>query len=133
MRANLSERLRHLPEPPLRNLNALLHAEIEIAREELFLNPFRELTPLVHSRKALANKERCCTRTKRFRCKYLVGEDHEAIIGLAAQTATNALCRLSHGVEGEEIILPNLELFTQILESCAKNATLSIDIGYSEH
>lgn len=47
---------------------------------------------------------------------HLVSEDHEAIVRLAPDGPTHALGRVAHGVEGEKVLLADLELVAQVLQ-----------------
>lgn len=48
---------------------------------------------------------------------YLVGKDHEAVVCLAPDGSAHTLGRMAHGVEGEEVVLSDLELVPQVLQS----------------
>lgn len=47
---------------------------------------------------------------------HLVSKDHEPIVCLAPDGAAHTLGCMAHGIEGEEVILPDLELVPQILQ-----------------
>lgn len=47
---------------------------------------------------------------------HLVGEDHEAVVRLAPDGPAHALGCVAHGVEGEEVVLSDLELVPQVLQ-----------------
>lgn len=49
---------------------------------------------------------------------HLVGEDHEAVVRLAPDGPTHTLGRMAHGIEGEKVILTNLELVPQVFQPC---------------
>lgn len=46
---------------------------------------------------------------------HLVGEDHEPIVCLAPDGTAHTLGCMAHGVEGEKVILADLELVPQVL------------------
>lgn len=47
---------------------------------------------------------------------HLVSEDHEAVVGLAPDGPAHTLGRVAHGVEGEEVVLSDLELVPQVFQ-----------------
>lgn len=47
---------------------------------------------------------------------HLVGKDHEAVVCLASDGPTHTLGSMAHGIEGEKVILSDLELVPQVLQ-----------------
>lgn len=47
---------------------------------------------------------------------HLVSEDHDAIVRLAAQRPSHTLRRVPHGIKGEEVVLPDLVVVSQVLQ-----------------
>lgn len=47
---------------------------------------------------------------------HLVGKDHEAVVSLAPDGPTHALGRVAHGIEGQKVILSNLELVPKVFQ-----------------
>lgn len=47
---------------------------------------------------------------------HLVCKDHEAVVRLAADGPAHTLGRVAHGVKGEEVVLPDLELVAQVFQ-----------------
>ena len=48
---------------------------------------------------------------------YLIGKDHQAIVGLAADGASDALGAVPQGVKGQKVVLADAELVAQVLEA----------------
>ena len=49
--------------------------------------------------------------------RHLVSEDHESVVRLAPDDAAHALGRVPHGVERQEVVLPDLELVPKVLQT----------------
>lgn len=47
---------------------------------------------------------------------HLISEDHEAVVRLAPDGPPHTLGRVAHGVEGEKVVLSDLELVPQVLQ-----------------
>ena len=47
---------------------------------------------------------------------HLIGKDHEAIVRLAPDGPTHTLGCVAHGIEGEKVVLSDLELVPQVLQ-----------------
>ena len=87
-----AEGLRHLPQEPFADADALVRGQVGVGVAQMLLNPFGQLAAFVGARVAL------------------VGENHDAVIRFAANAATYALGRVTHRVEREEIVLPDEKL-----------------------
>lgn len=48
---------------------------------------------------------------------HLVCEDHQAVVSFAPDGAAHTLCCVPHGVKRQEVILSNLELVPQVLQT----------------
>lgn len=48
---------------------------------------------------------------------HLVCEDHQAVVSFAPDGAAHTLCCAPHGVKRQEVILSNLELAPQVLQT----------------
>lgn len=48
---------------------------------------------------------------------HLIRKDHQAVVGLPSNGPSHTLRRVPHGVEGQEVILPDLELVPQVLQT----------------
>jgi len=59
--------------------------------------------------KQVSAKTECCSPD-------LISKQHDAVVGLAPETAADTLGSVSHGVKREEVVLSDLELFPQVLE-----------------
>lgn len=125
------EGLRHLPQEVLGHLDALVHRQVEVGVRQVLLDPAGQLSPFVGTCKPLKEDRQGIStgglgphdprmgnqEVGRVReGSHLVGKDHEAVVGLAPDGATHALGGVAHGVKGEEVILPDLELVPQVLE-----------------
>ena len=53
-------------------------------------------------------RHQCRTLSAKVPVSYLVGEDHDAVVGFASHGAAHALGGVPHGVERQEVVLPDL-------------------------
>lgn len=138
--ANLSERLSHLPQEVLGELDGLVHREVQAAVADVLLNPARELPAFVRSAVALQTGED--ERTPRWATRvsaadpvpssmstHLVGKDHQAVVGFPSDGSAHALGGVSHGVEGEEVVLPDLEVIPQVFQTSLEEQQTGRDAG----
>lgn len=56
-------------------------------------------------------------RSRSPKSTHLVGKDHEAVVGFPSDGSAHALGGVSHGVEGEEVVLPDLEVIPQVFQT----------------
>lgn len=111
----LSERLSHLAQEVLGELDGLVHSEVETAVVDVLLNPPWKLPSFV------------CSSVS------LVGEDHEAVVRLASDGSAHALSCVPHGVERQEVVLSDLKLIPKILQPSLQDAALSVDVRDPKH
>merc|ERR1719278_1678985 len=81
------EGLGHPLQPLPADLDGLLGGEVDHAVLQVLLDPLGQLPPLI------------------LPAEPLVGQDHDPVISLASQDPPDTLSRVSHGVEGEEVVL----------------------------
>lgn len=125
------EGLCHLPQEVLGHLHPLVHRQVEVGICEVLLDPAGQLSTLVRPGEPLRTaKGKGCQGPPLPRHRgvwgagraptspYLVSEDHQAIVGFAPDGPAHALGRVAHGIEGEKVILPDLELVPQVLQPC---------------
>ena len=50
-------------------------------------------------------------------CTNLVSKDHESVISLSPDSSSHTLSSVTHGVKGQEVILSDLELVPEVLQT----------------
>jgi hypothetical protein len=58
---------------------------------------------------------------------------HESVIVFASEYTSHTLRNLSHGIESEKIILPNLESIIKVFHSRHQVSAKCVLIGYTKH
>ncbi len=108
------KRLSHLPQPLLRNLHSLLDRQVAHRVPQVLLYPPGQLEPLVGP------------------LEPLVGQDHDAVVRLAAEDAADALGSVAHSVERQEVVFSDLESVPEVLEPSLESGSGSklVDIMY---
>lgn len=56
-------------------------------------------------------------RAGRYSLTHLVCKNHESIVGFAPDGSAHTLGRVSHGVEGQEVVLSDLKVIPEILQT----------------
>lgn len=141
--ANLSERLSHLPQEVLGELDGLVHGKIQAAVADVLLNPARELPALVRPAVALrmgrgrrtppsAEQVSLAASVESWMWTHLVSKDHQAVVGFPSDGSAHALGGVSHGVKREEVILPDLEVVPQVFQASLEERESGQDTGWVE-
>lgn len=55
-----------------------------------------------------------------------IGKDHESVVGLSSQDSSNALRRVPHRVERQEVVLPDAVGISQKLEASFEYSALRV-------
>lgn len=124
----LSERLSHLPQEVLGELHGLVQGEIQAAVTDVLLNPARKFPTFVRASVPLWSANAAVTPVRNeagvqgelsrsSALTHLVCKDHESIVRLASDGSTHTLGSVSHGVEGEKVVLPDLKVIPDVLQT----------------
>ena len=108
----LPKRLSHLPQEVLRLRHRHIRAEIRLRVQHGLIDPFGELAPLL--------------------LEAPVAQNHNPVIILPSQHTPQALRRMPHGVEREEIILPDPIVLAQEFEARFEDAGLRVLEGHTD-
>ena len=81
----------------------------------MLLDPLGQLGPLIRPRKPL------------------VGENHDTVVGFPSDCASDALCGVAHGVEGQKVVFFDLELVAEVVQTRFEYSGLCVDVGDAEH
>ena len=127
LRGYSREGLCHEAEEATRELHGVVDGEVTVRVLQVLLDPAGQPSALVRACETLRvarryhrlqrdDKQPHKTKTNVTNA-HAVREDHEAVIGLAAQHAPETLRRLAHRVEHQEVRLADLELGAQVIQS----------------
>ena len=101
-----TKRLGHGPQKLLRARHGHIRAEIGIALEQGLIDPLGQLVALL--------------------LEAAIGQHHDAVVVLAAQDTAEALRRVPHGVEGEEVVFADAVRLAEELEPRFEDARLRV-------
>lgn len=112
----------------LGELDGLVQGEIQTAVTDVLLNPARKFPTFVCASVPLWSANAAVTPVHNeagvqgelswsSRLTHLVCKDHESVVRLASDGSTHTLGSVSHGVEGQKVILSDLKVIPDILQT----------------
>lgn len=134
----LSERLSHLTQEVLGQLDGFVHRQVQTAVTDVLLNPARKLPPFVCSGVTLWaghtrwSHEHTPTGHKGFLfygetqdwvITHLVSKNHESVVCLSSDGSANTLGSVAHGIKRQKVILSDLKVIPQVLQASLKRAS----------
>lgn len=134
----LSERLSHLTQEVLGQLDGFVHRQVQTAVTDVLLNPARKLPPFVCSGVTLWaghtrwSHEHTPTghkgllfygETQDWVITHLVSKNHESVVCLSSDGSANTLGSVAHGIKRQKVILSDLKVIPQVLQASLKRAS----------